>query len=34
VLTVISKRFLQGKEKDKTAKKRQSMGEVAVKLIT
>ena len=33
MLIVTSKWFLQGKEKDKTATKKQSMGETAVKLI-
>jgi hypothetical protein len=34
MVSVIRKRFLQGKEKDQTVEKKQSMGVVTVKLIT
>jgi hypothetical protein len=34
MLSVISRRFLQGKEKDHTVEKKQVMGVVTVRLIT
>lgn len=34
MLNIIVRRILKGKDREKTAKKKQSMGEVAVKLNT